>query len=488
MAHALEQTPSPGRRTGVLTGVGILLGLVLFSLVQYEPAAQDLSWVVEIEPGDNIQAQIDLFPPGTTFRLKAGTHRLTRALIPKDGDSFLGEPGAILSGARVLSPVWSGTYWVANGQTQQGRVHGVCRPSSPRCGHPEELYVDDLALAHVANPTELGPGRWHFDYGNDRILGYGDPTGHRVETSVATQAFGGSAANVTIANLTIEKFANAAQSGAVHADATRGWTLRDNTIRLNHGVGVRTGSEMQVLRNLVVRNGQLGIGGGGTAVLLQGNEIAFNNTTGFESGWEAGGAKMVNTRGLVIRDNFVHHNDGYGLWTDIDNIDTLYEGNRVEDNSGSGIFHEISYKAVIRRNTVKRNGFAFSAWLWGAGILVAASPDVEVYENVVLDNADGIAAIQQSRGSGRYGPYEIWSLWVHDNIIGMTTGQTGLVQDVGDRSYFSSRNNRFDRNSYYTGSGGRYFGWLDGDRTAAEWRSFNNDVNGTFATEPAGPR
>jgi hypothetical protein len=445
-------------------------------------------WTVDIVPGVNIQTQIDLYPPGTTFRLQPGVHRLASPLTPKDGDSFVGAPGAVVSGARVLSPSWSGTYWVAGDQRQQGRSLGSCRASAPRCANPEDLYIDDVLLHHVSSASELGPGKWHFDYSNDRILFFDDPSGRRVETSVITHAFGGSASNVTIANLTIEKFANPAQSGAVHGDGTRGWTVRDNTIRFNHGTGVRTGPEMSVLRNLVIRNGQLGVGGGGDAVLIEGNEIAFSNTVGFDSGWESGGTKFVDTRGLVVRDNFVHHNDGPGLWTDINNIDTLYEGNRVEDNVGPGIFHEISYSAVIRRNVVRRNGFGFSAWLWGAGILVAASSEVEIHDNVVMDNADGIAAIQQRRGTGRHGPYEIWNLWVHDNVIGMTTGQTGLVQDVGDKSYFSSRNNRFDRNKYTMGSGGRYFGWLDADRTDSEWRSFNNDVNGTFSTSPGEAR
>ena len=57
-----------------------------------------------------------------------------------------------------------------------------------------------------------------------------------------------------------------------------------------------------------------------------------------------------------MRDNHVHHNEGPGLWTDIDNIHTLYEGNLVEHNANVGIFHEISYDAVIRNNIVRDNG------------------------------------------------------------------------------------------------------------------------------------
>jgi hypothetical protein len=476
--HSLNAIHRPARLTASCSFVLLVLASAHTSLTAQMPAS-----AIPIAPGESIQSAINQWPAGTSFRLNPGTHRLSAPLTPKDGNTFIGEPGAVVSGARVLNPTWSGSSWVATGQTQQGRGHGTCRSSAPRCAYPEDLYLNDVRLTHVASAGDLGPGRWFFDYGNDRILLHDDPSGHRLETSVVAYAFGGRAVNVTIANLTIEKFANGAQSGVVQGDATRGWTVRNSTIRLSHGTGVRTGHEMTVLSNVISHNGQLGIGGTGDSVLIEGNEIAFNNTAGYEAGWEAGGSKFVETRGLVLRGNFVHHNDGPGLWLDINNTDSLYEENRTEDNVGAGIFHEISYKAVIRHNVVRRNGFGFSAWLWGAGILIAASPEVEVYENLVEGNADGIGAIQQNRGSGRYGPYEIWNLWVHDNVVLMTTGQTGLVQDVGDRSYFTSRNNRFDRNNYRTGSRGQYFGWLDGDRTDSEWRSFNNDVNGTFTND-----
>jgi hypothetical protein len=43
-------------------------------------------------------------------------------------------------------------------------------------------------------------------------------------------------------------------------------------------------------------------------VLVDQNEIAYNNTAGFNSGWEAGGTKFVMTHNLVVRGNWSHHN------------------------------------------------------------------------------------------------------------------------------------------------------------------------------------
>jgi parallel beta-helix repeat protein len=432
-----------------------------------------------IYPGEDIQARVNAAPAGTAFLLKAGVHRM-QTISPKIGDSFIGEPSAILSGARLLTMTRSGNYYVATGQTQQGTVHGYCASGYPRCSYPEELFVDDQRLLHVDSLGALGPGRWYFDYNADTIYMSDDPSGRRVETSVTTTAFLPTANNVTISNLIVEKYANLAQYGPINAENTSGWVLSGNEVRLNHGGGIRIGHTARVLNNNVHHNGQIGVGGIGDDVLVEGNNIAYNNAAHFDCVWECGGTKFVATKNLVVRKNFIHHNDGPGLWTDIDNINVLLEENQVEDNGWMGIVHEISYAAVIRNNTVRRNGFAFPDWAWGAGILIAASPNVEVYGNTLDNNADAITAVQQNRGTGSYGKYEVSNLWVHDNIITNPQGWTGIVQDIGDNSCFTSRNNRFDRNVYHIPDGGYAFVWMNGVQNEAGWKAYGQDVNGTF--------
>ena len=305
--------------------------------------------------------------------------------------------------------------------------------------------------------------------------------------NATTYAFQGSADNVTIEHLIIQNYTPPAQMGAVKAggdspsDGTSGWVVADCEIRYNATAGIRLGTEMQVLRNKVHHNGQEGIVGIGDNVLIDGNEIAFNNYQDkFNPGWEAGGTKFVETNGLIVRNNYVHDNHGPGLWTDINNINTLYEGNRVENNTMMGIFHEISYKATIRNNSVKGNGFGMNAWLWGAGILVAASPNVEIYGNTVTGNANGIGAVQQNRGSGSFGPHLVQNLYVHDNTVTMPSGHSGIAQDTGDRSVFTSWNNRFVHNTYFLKGNSQPFAWMDRRITEAQWRNYGHDVTGQF--------
>lgn len=201
---------------------------------------------VRIEPGQNVIDVIERNPPGTTYIFAAGVHRLTESIVPKTGDRFIGELGAVLTGARVLNAFErSGTLWVAKGQKQQAPSHGSCRSASPRCGHPEDLFIDGVPLFHAPTLEGLTPGSWHFDYAEDRIYIADDPDGRLVETSLAPAAFVGDADGVSILNLVIEKFATRAQTGAIHAYGPGGagsnWVIRNNQVRLNHGAGIIAG-------------------------------------------------------------------------------------------------------------------------------------------------------------------------------------------------------------------------------------------------------
>ena len=57
---------------------------------------------IAVAPTDDVQAAVDAHPEGSTFCLSAGTYRLAVPLVPKRGDAFVGQRGAVLSGAKVV--------------------------------------------------------------------------------------------------------------------------------------------------------------------------------------------------------------------------------------------------------------------------------------------------------------------------------------------------------------------------------------------------
>lgn len=440
---------------------------------------------VELRVGSKIQNELDAHPPGTTFCLGRGVYRLTEPLRPKSRQSLVGQHGTVLNGARRLRAFRRvGRFWVIERMHHTGEAHGVCNGGYVGCRYAEGVFLDDEPLWQVTSLTELSPGAFYFDYDRDRIFLVDDPRGRNVEVTIAPGAIWAPSAGtvrVTVARVVMEKFQNPAQVGVIDFSTASGWTVRRVEVRRNHGVAVAAGRKGLVADNHLHHNGQLGVSARGAGVRIVANEIDHNNTAGFAPGWEAGGSKFWNTKHLVVSGNHVHHNHGPGLWTDTGNVHTTYDRNIVEANDGEGIFHEASYDAVIRGNYVSRNGFGNCVWMYGAGILVAHSPNVEVSGNTVIDNCNGISGIQQDRGSGRRGRYELARLFVHHNRIEMTVGRTGVAQDMGSSSVFAEGRNRFVSNTYRLRSlNGRYFEWADGQRTKAEWRSYGNDVRGSY--------
>jgi Right handed beta helix region len=466
--------------------------------------------VVAIAPGQNIQSVINSHPAGTTFLLKAGVHR-RQTITPRTGDIFVGETSGdtrltILSGAGVLTGwAFDGARWYVSGQTQGSTpvvsAAEACRATHPRCIFAEDLFFDNVMKYHEDVLAEVGPGEWFFDYASDRIYVGDNPAGHVVETSITPTLFNrNSADNVTIQNVIVEKYASPVATGAVNlgdsANGAENWMMRDSEVRWNHGAGIGNDANSIARNNYVHHNCGFGFVGAGVNVVVEGNEIAYNNvmagstaTCGSESFWGAGGSKWVWTWSLIVRGNFSHHNDGPGLWTDINNIYSLYENNIIEDNVRGGIFHEISYDAVIRNNTIRRNGTGkdYPGWTTGAGIEIVSSRNVEVYGNTLIDNWQGITGLEDHRGSGNNGAWTLINLNVHGNNVTSRIneaggGRSGILDTIGTQAAcLPAANNRFQGNTYTLGSNANYFIWMGVDRNEGGWQAYGQDTSGRFS-------
>ena len=296
------------------------------------------------------------------------------------------------------------------------------------------------------------------------ILGYGD-----VQTGVVIKGF------------IVEHFAGSDEPGRKHAiDSGKRWRIVRNEIRYNGGGGLNIDPGTVVRRNHIHHNGRYGVNAMGADIKLLKNEISFNSTLRKDSpDVDAGASKFIRTTGLVARGNYVHHNYGAGLWTDGNNIHTLYEDNRIVSNLGSGIHHEISYDAVIRNNVLRDNASVFAGrtvW-WGSQIRISSSSNLEVYGNRIKanSNVNALGIIDFDRGNGAHGPWRARNIDVYRNIITLKGGSVGAVDQEADN------NVRFRRNTYFLDDiNGTYFQWNNDHWTAALWRSYGNDVHGKF--------
>ncbi|MEU0990131.1 right-handed parallel beta-helix repeat-containing protein [Streptomyces sp. NPDC005953] len=229
-------------------------------------------------------------------------------------------------------------------------------------------------------------------------------------------AFGGSAPDVTIRHLTVQGFVAPHNEGVVNHDSADGWVVEHSTIQHNSGAGLMAGARQRVRANCLRGNGQYGLNAYKTSglvsdLVVEGNEIVGNNTHDWERRRPGcgctGGVKFWAVNGADIRGNWVHDNRGAGLWADTNNNDFRIEDNVLEANDGAALIYEISYNAVIRRNTIRRNnwvegrryaergdsfplGTIYLSEAGGEPRIPARTNRIEIYRNVLENNWSGI--------------------------------------------------------------------------------------------------
>ena len=233
--------------------------------------------------------------------------------------------------------------------------------------------------------------------------------------AIDSNSSAGNQPGVTIEYLTIEKFQPRADAAAINQSANTNWTLRYNTITLNApGAGMIANANNVLEHNCMTLNGQYGfqssapspwghdaLTGGPYNVTITDNEISYNDTCDFEGlisnraiGWSKrnpvpaqyrnphcgtvvgdgneGAFKLWQTDGVSIRDNYIHHNWGPGIWADTDNANTTYSGNTIMNNDGEAIIEEISYNFSITGNYMANNG-------WALGLANPGFPTPAIY-------------------------------------------------------------------------------------------------------------
>jgi hypothetical protein len=449
-------------------GIAVLSSLVAFGA----PAA--FAGSITLNPGANVQAAVNAAPAGTLFYLNAGTYRM-QSVKPKAGDAFSAKGAVDFNGSEVLSFKATGNQYFASAKFD-GVAHGSCVSTSPLCNYDQDLFIDNVLQTKATTKENLEAGSWYFDHASNQVYLPTNPEGHTVELGMSTYAFYGSASQVTINGIIVEKYANEAQTGALGGDGPGwanglgfGWVIENCEARFNHGSGAYVGPGDKIYKTYLHHNGQQGIKAIGTNVQIIDNEISFNNQAGFDTGVEGGGGKIMGTNNLLFQSNYVHDNLGMGLWADTDNIYTTYEDNTFVNNENGGLMHEVSYNAVIKNNTFIGNCPHQLVWMESGQILIQNSPNVEVYDNTVTVPAtggNGITIVNQNRGSGAYGSYTAKNDYVHNNTVTYlgATGASGLGDDT---SPAQSSDISFNYNKYIVkGGGAKHWFWL---QNTADW-------------------
>lgn len=449
-----------------------------------------------VSTGTSIADAVAAAPPDAAFCLKKGIYRM-QSIEPKPGQKFIGEPGAVLDGARILGGfVRDGDAWAAEDPDSRRPPHGYCARGHPECAYAAGVFIDGRALAEVGSRSAVTPGTFFFDYARHRVVIGDDPAGRVVEAASAEYAFTGTAGGVVIRNLTVEMYRNPAQAGAINGAFAQGWQVENCDIRLNSGAGITVGNDGRVRDSDIHDNGQLGAGGTGTHILYQGDAVWHNNTRMFDRAWEAGGIKLGRATDAAFRGNHVYDNRGPGLWCDVECKDAVFEDNVVERNGDAGIFFEISSGATIRRNVLRENGQLRLSWFWGADIQIAASQDATVCDNRITTRPGGgaIMLIDQNRrrDDGSYNE-------TRDNIVcrndveflgaGAVGGVSDAIPGAHNFAIIENGNNQFFADHYrYQPGHPPIFPWGHQRLDFARFQALGEERGGTITVDEAAAR
>lgn len=503
----MEQSTRRGGRIGITVGAAgeaarlgrvviVLVGILTFGLfamvVQAQPA-----WAATTCT-DSLQAKIDAAPSGGTVKANACIYR-EQITIDKP-ITLSGQPGSEIRGSNVWTK-WTKRkgkrYWNSKKTLPTFPQPEVfCMPGASRCKWPEQVFIDGEPLVQVASRPKAG--QFSVNQKSRRVCLGENPRGHTVEVTVRRYwVLGKPEVNdVVIEGFTMRHAANEGRSGALMNRTGRlqggggRWTVRNNVLTDAHGaiLSIKNARGRLIADNEIARGGQIGIFGAGPGTAILGNDIHDNNTERFAYNaaygiGETGGMKLAaNVRDTVVAHNDIHDNYGHGIHYDINCLNNSIHHNRIYDNARLGVQYELCDGGEIYENVVFNNGWATPAKEQGAGIRLLNSTDVEVHNNTLAWNAEGIGVYASDRAGTEND--DVANVYVHHNTVfsqnGPTAAENGLAlywKDGTGQLADAANNNRGENNLY----------WYPSDEGALhrfQWRTQQLAELSTFNTTP----
>jgi hypothetical protein len=413
-----------------------------------------------------IQNAANIVGSGDIVLIHSGVYR-EKVIIEKSGTpekpiQFKAAPGANVivtgldrftewnnEGGNVYSVNWPYRFipWSKNEAHPDDEYHRLI-------GRAEQVVINGRALRQTLQRDQLSPGSFYVDLANERLYVLPpdgkDLTASNVGIEAATRSLLWECKGdyVNLQGIHFQYAANPAQRGSV-VFRGRGEVAEDCIFERMNSYGAAFGGPDQTARNCTFQdNGQLGFGAyRAHNFLLTGCTVRNNNTKGFNRQWEAGGDKIVLSRGVILEKSRFIANRGSGIWFDIGNEDCIVQNCLIADNEDAGLYCEISYGLRAHDNVATGNGFATTPGAWGAqaGIVLSSSPGCVITRNLLVGNKEGFNFREQARMTPRIDhpePRYQEQIWNHDeqirnNVIAYNQkAQTRGWFDVSDQRHW----------------------------------------------------
>lgn len=422
------------------------------------------------KPLQTIGSAVAKVNPGDTVLIYSGIYR-EKLVVSANGNEtkpivFSAAPGAhvVVTGAdritswrheqnfegNVYSTEWS--YSFIDWNETHAHPDDDWHRTIGRC---EQVFIDGYLLHHVLRREEMSRGSFYMDMKKNRLYVWSrdnrDLTEiadkQMIEASVRTSVWENRGDHIHVKGLIFRYCANRAQDGALVVEGDHN-LIEDCVVeKMNSSGAAFMGRNLTVRRCVFQQNGQLGFGANMAHNMLLTECIVRNNAVkGWDRNWEAGGNKIVYTKGAVIEKSRFINNYGNGIWFDIGNEDNTVRNCFIADN-GCGIFYEISYGLHVHDNVIMGNGFEAGSAAWGSSgaVAISSSPGCVVERNFMIGNNEGFQFREQMRSTpklkekaGLKRTEKSFAVWNHDKVIrNNVIAYNGNVQiggwfDIGD--------------------------------------------------------
>lgn len=427
--------------------IGAAYGRVYY-VSQTNPYASDGNPGTESLPFKTIQNGAAMAGAGDTVYVMNGTYR--EIIDLKRGGSgydnmlcfIAGGDSVIVDGADPVTGwvqfdggIWMKSGWTVN--SQQVFVDG--EPLQQIGGNP--YYSPDRLPAIGSGRSDMFAGTFYYDTTEENLYVWlkdgSDPNLHNVEVSVRPYLFlvnGLSYVFLSGFNFIHSNTTAVIKTGwpAVNVTGTN-CIVEDCQATWCDFTGIGGTCDSLLVKNCVCNyNGDTGMGFSGAYLRIIGNTTSYNNYRGFTIDWHAGGMKNTNLKYSVVENHTSVGNNGPGIWFDITcDYDTI-SSCLSHDNTGDGIFYEISRHALISNNSVYNNQ--------RNGIYVSASDSCIIANNTITSNFRGLTI----HGVPRLG-YQLVGNMAVNNIIANNNDCEVVVARPDTDAY----NNTADYNLFY---------------------------------------
>jgi len=340
------------------------------------------------------QPYVYSLPANTTYWFAPGLHTIGTSqygqIDPATGDTFIGAPGAVLSGQGVNAAAFEQT---ATGVTVEYLTIEDFVPGADSIAVNHDTGANwTIKYDTIKDNTGAGVGLGTNDVVESNCLTGNDQYGFNVEGGSSDVTLSNNEISSNDTNGTYDQ-SSFVVSYAVSGDVATIVTKVPMNLVVGHQIDIGASGQCNfgwcTNLSLGALNGVHTITEVGSSPLTTSFQFALSapdvGTTSDPTATVAdaqvaeggsGAGKFWDSSGAVVSGNYVHDNGDTGFWLDTDNTGFSISGNYIAHNWSDGLIYEISYNGSIQDNT-----FLDNAWGSGPSPNLGGFPDAAIYLN-----------------------------------------------------------------------------------------------------------